>query len=41
MGSMRQLKPKQTAEVRALKEKKGIEAAIKRARVLAGKRKPT
>ena len=37
MGFVRQLKPKQKAEVRSLKEKRGFEAAIKRARQLAGK----
>jgi cold shock CspA family protein len=35
MGYMRQLKPGQKAEVRAIKEKKGVEAAIKRAQRLA------
>lgn len=35
MGYMRELKPKQKAEVLAAKEKKGIEAAIKRAQRLA------
>jgi len=39
MGYMRQLNPKQKAEVRTVKEEKGIEAAIRRARMLAGKRK--
>ena len=35
MGYMRQLKPKQKAQVRAVKEKMGIEAAIRKARQLA------
>jgi hypothetical protein len=35
MGYMRQLKPRQKAEVRAVKEKKGVEAAIRRAQQLA------
>ena len=35
MGFMRQLKPKQKAEVRSVKEKKGIEAAIRTAQQLA------
>lgn len=35
MGFMRQLKPRQKAEVRAFKEKKGIEAAIRKAQMLA------
>ena len=39
MGFMRQLKPRQKAEVRAVKEKKGVEAAIMKAQMLAGKRK--
>src|SRR5437773_6291579 len=39
MGYMRQLKPKQKAAVRAVKEKKGVEAAIKNAQILAGKGK--
>ena len=38
MGFMRQLKPAQKARVKALKEKKGFEAAIKAARSLAGQR---
>jgi len=37
MGYMRQLKPKQKAEVRAVKEKQGIDAAIRQAQMLAGK----
>ena len=36
MGYMRQLKPKQKAEVKALKEKKGFEAAIKKAKGMIG-----
>jgi len=35
LGYIRQLKPKQRAEVKAAREKKGVEAAIKRARKLA------
>jgi hypothetical protein len=35
MGYMRQLKPAQKARVKAVKEKKGFEAAIKMARKLA------
>lgn len=35
MGFMRQLKPRQKADVRAVREKKGIETAIKRARQMA------
>lgn len=38
MGYMRQLKPGQKAQVRAIKESKGIELAIRRAQALAGKR---
>jgi hypothetical protein len=38
MGFMRQLKPAQKARIKALKEKKGFEAAIKAARMLAGQR---
>lgn len=34
---MRQLKPRAKAEVRVLRAKKGVKAAIKRARKLAGK----
>src|SRR5207237_6633371 len=37
LGYMRQLKPRQKAEVRALRAKKGVKAAIKRARKLAGR----
>jgi len=37
MGYMRQLRPRQKVEVRAVKEKKGIEAGIKKAQALAGK----
>jgi hypothetical protein len=37
LGYIRQLKAKAKAEVRALRAKKGVEAAIKRARKLAGK----
>jgi hypothetical protein len=36
MGFMRQLKPRQKAQVRKLKEVKGVRAAIVRAKVLAG-----
>ncbi len=39
MGYMRQLKPKQKAVVRALKEKRGTEAAIRKGKELAGGRK--
>jgi hypothetical protein len=35
LGYMRQLKPKAKAEVKALREKKGVEAAIAKARRLA------
>jgi hypothetical protein len=35
MGYMRQLKPAQKARVKAVKEKNGIEAAIRLARKLA------
>ena len=35
MGYMRQLKPKQKAQVRSLKVSRGVQAAIKRARRLA------
>jgi len=38
MGHMRQLKPAQKAMVRAIKEKSGVKAAIRKARELAGKR---
>ena len=37
LGYMRQLKPRAKAEVRALRAKKGVKAAIKRARKLAAK----
>jgi hypothetical protein len=37
LGYIRQLRPRQRAEVKALREKKGVEAAIKRARMLAGR----
>lgn len=37
MGFMRQLKPAQKAQVKALKEKRGFAAAIKAARSLAGR----
>ena len=37
LGYMRQLKSRAKAEVRALRAKKGVKAAIKRARKLAGK----
>ena len=37
LGYMRQLKSRAKAEVRALRAKKGVKAAIKRARRLAGK----
>jgi hypothetical protein len=36
MGFMRQLKPRQKAQVRKIKEAKGVRAAIVRARSLAG-----
>ena len=36
MGYLRHLKPKQKAKVKALRAKKGVMAAIKRARKLAG-----
>ena len=36
MGFMRQLKPRQKAQVRRIKETKGVRAAIMRARKLAG-----
>ena len=36
MGYMRQLGPRQQARVRAVKEKKGFEAAIRVARKLVG-----
>jgi len=39
IGYMRTLKPRQKAEVRALREKRGIEAAIKKASQMSGKRK--
>ena len=35
LGHIRQLKPSQRAEVKAVREKKGVEAAIVRARKLA------
>jgi len=35
MGYMRQLKPRQKAQVRRIREKKGVRVAIVRARVLA------
>jgi len=35
LGYMRQLKPRQRAQVRAIRERKGVRAAIKRARKLA------
>jgi len=35
LGYIRQLKSRQRAEVRAVREKKGIRAAIKKARTLA------
>jgi len=38
MGFMRQLGPRQKARVKALKEQKGFEAAIKVAKRLAGER---
>lgn len=38
LGYMRQLKTRQKAQVRALREKRGVEAAIKLARRLAGSR---
>ena len=37
MGYMRQLGPRQKARVKAVKEKRGVEAAIKVAKGLAGK----
>ena len=37
LGYMRQLKPRAKAEVRTLREKKGVRAAIARARKIAGK----
>jgi hypothetical protein len=37
MGYMRQLKPRQKAQVRRLKEAKGVRAAIARARQLSAK----
>ena len=36
MGYMRQLKPRQKAQVRKVKETKGVRAAIQKARDLAG-----
>jgi hypothetical protein len=36
MGYMRQLKPRQKAQVRKLREAKGVRVAIQRARSLAG-----
>jgi len=38
MGYMRQLKPRQKARVKAVKEKRGFEAAIRVARTLAARR---
>jgi hypothetical protein len=35
MGYMRQLKPRQKAQVRRIRESKGVKAAITRARILA------
>ncbi len=35
LGYVRQLKPRQRAQVKAIREKKGVRAAIKRARKLA------
>jgi hypothetical protein len=35
MGYMRQLKPRQKAQVRKIKETKGVRAAIERARALS------
>ena len=37
MGYVRQLKPRQKAQVRKIKEAKGVRAAIERARELAGR----
>jgi hypothetical protein len=37
LGYIRRLKPRAKAQVRALREKKGVEAAIARARKMAGK----
>ena len=37
MGFMRQLKPAQKAKIKALKAKKGFEAAIRQARRIAGR----
>lgn len=37
MGYMRQLKPRQKAEVKALKEKQGFEAALKKAKGMMGR----
>lgn len=37
LGYMRQLKPRAKTQVRALREKKGVRAAIARARRLAGR----
>jgi hypothetical protein len=37
LGRMRQLKSRAKAEVRALREKKGVEAAVKKAKKLASK----
>ncbi len=36
LGYVRQLKPRQRAQVKSIREKKGVKAAIKRARKLAG-----
>ena len=37
MGYMRQLRPAQKARVKAVKEKRGFEAATKLARAIAGR----
>ena len=37
MGYMRQLKPRQKAQVRRIKETRGVRAAISRAKLMAGK----
>lgn len=37
LGYIRQLKVRERAEIKAVREKKGVEAAIKRAKKLAGK----
>jgi len=39
IGYMRQLKPKQKAEVKRLRERKGMRAAVTRARLLMARRK--